>query len=180
MRHFNVWREDGSAESDCVPRAEQAIRFQRLEDVAHGGSSALDRIEIELAGRPGISTHRPHQVFVRDPFIVHKHAVGNWVVVTDDGVHEFVNKGIWLEPEFLNGEWHHCRKKRCTRHVSVFGKPCLQARGDTFGLWHSANSSGMFHHAFALGDRELTKQEVAFSRGGRNPVGIATSGIEKR
>ena len=70
MRHFDIRREDRCAQRDRVARMQQPIRFQRFEDVAHRGRAALDRIEVELAGGPRISAHRPHQVFVRDALVV--------------------------------------------------------------------------------------------------------------
>ena len=48
------------------------------------------------------------------------------------------------------------------------------------GLRHSADPGGMLHHAFALGDRELTEQEESLARRGRDPVRIAAAGIQER
>ena len=53
-------------------------------------------------------------------------------------------------------------------------------RCDTFCLWHSADPGRMFHHALALGDGELAKQEKALARRGGNPIGIAAAGIQER
>ena len=52
VRHLEVRREDRHAERDRVAGVEDPVALQRLEDVAHGGGAALDRVELELALRP--------------------------------------------------------------------------------------------------------------------------------
>ncbi len=51
VRHLEVRREDRHAQRDRVALIEDAVGLQRLEDVAHGGGAALDRVDLELALR---------------------------------------------------------------------------------------------------------------------------------
>ena len=97
MRHLEIGREDRRAERDRVAGVEQPVGLQRLEDVAHRGRAALDRVEVELAGWARLAAHRPHQVFVHDLLVVDEHAVGHRIVVADDRVDEFVDEGVGLE-----------------------------------------------------------------------------------
>ena len=114
-----------------------------------------------------------------DALVVDEHAIGNGIVVTDDGVDEFVDEGIGIEAEGLHREGHHLREKGGAGHVGVLGQPRLEAARDAAGLWHSAEAGGMLHHTLALGDRELAEKEVAFARSGGDPVGVSAAGVEK-
>ena len=101
---------------------QQPIGLQRFEDVAHRGRAALDRVEIELAGRARLAAHRPHQILVHDPLVVDQHAVGHRIVVADDRIDELVDECIRLELEGLDRELHHRRKERRARHVPVLSR----------------------------------------------------------
>ena len=104
VRHLEVGREDRRAERDGVAREQQPVGLQRLEDVAHRGGAALDRVEVELAGWARLAAHRPHQIFVHDPLVVDEHAVGHRIVVADDRVDKLVHEGVRLELEGLDRE----------------------------------------------------------------------------
>ena len=97
VRHLEIRREDRRAERDRVAGIEQALVLQRLEDVAHRRRAALDRIEVELHVRAVAGAHRPHQVFVGDRLVVDEGAVGNRVMVADDGIGQFVDEGVGFE-----------------------------------------------------------------------------------
>jgi hypothetical protein len=180
LRHLDVRREGGRPQRDGVAGAQQPVRLQGLEDVAHGGRSTLDREEVELAGRPGGGAQRPHQVLVGDALGVDQHPVGHRVVVADDGVHQLVDEGVRLEPEGLHGERHQRREEGRARHVGMRGQPRLQPGRDPLGLRHAAQPGRMLHHPLALGDGELPEQEEAVARRRGDPVGIPPAGVEER
>ena len=81
------------------PGLKQPIGLERLEDVAHRGRAALDRVEIESAGRARLAAHRPLQVLVHDPLVVDEHPVGHRIVVADDRINQFVDERIRIERE---------------------------------------------------------------------------------
>ena len=180
MRHLEVGRENRRAERDRVAGKQQPIGLQRFEDVAHRGSAALDRVNVELAGGVRFAAHRPHQVFVHDPLVVDQHAIRHRIIVADDRIDKFVDECIGLELEGLDRKLHHRGKKVGARHVRVLRKPCVEARRDALGLRHPADSGGVLHHPLAFGDGELAEQEETFARRGRDPVGIAAAGIQER
>ena len=116
------------------PGSQQAIGFQRFEDVAHGRRAAFNCVEVELAGGLRISAHCPHQVLVGDALVVDQHAIGYRVIVADDRVHEFVDEGVRIESERLHRKRHHLREKGRAGHVSVLSEPRLKTAGDTLRL----------------------------------------------
>jgi len=116
---------------------------------------------------------------VHDPFVVDQHAVGDRVVVADDRVDEFVNEGVGLEAELLDGELRHFGKEAGARHVRMLRKPRGEPGGDAAGLRHAADAGWMLHHPLALGQRELSEEEEALTGGGGDPVGIAAASIEE-
>ena len=75
VRHLEIGREDRRAQRDRVAGMQQPVGLQRFEDVAHRGRAAFDRVKIELAGRPRLAAHRPHQILVHDPLVVDQHAI---------------------------------------------------------------------------------------------------------
>ena len=179
VRHLEVRREDGRAERDGVAREQQAIGFERLEDVAHRGSPALDRVEVELAFGMRLAADRPHQVFVHDPLVVDEHAVGNGIVVADDRVDKLVDEGVGIELEGLDRELDHLGQEGRARHVLVHREPRVEAPRDPAGLRHASDPGAYLHHPLAFEDRELAEQEEALAWRGGDPVGIAAAGIEE-
>ena len=127
VRHLEIGREDRRAERDRVAGEQQPVGLQRLEDVAHRGGAALDRVEVELAGRARLSAHRPHQILVHDPLVVDQHAIGHRIIVADDRIDEFVDECIRLEPELLDRELHHRGQEAGTGHVRVLREPGVEA-----------------------------------------------------
>ena len=84
-----------------------------------------------------------------------------------------------VEAELLDGKRRHRRKEIGAGHIRMFREPGLEPAGDAAGLWHSTDPGGMLHHAFALGHRELPKQEKSLAGRGRDPVGIAAAGVQE-
>ena len=107
MRQLKIRCEDGSAQRNGVARPQQAIHLQRFEDVTHRRGAALDRIEIELAGRNRISADGPHQVLVNNALVVYEHSIWNRIVIANDGIDELVDKSIRFKSEFLYSKCHH-------------------------------------------------------------------------
>src|SRR5690242_1373217 len=158
---------------------QQSIGFQRFEDVTHRRGSAFDRVEIEFTWWSWIPAHSPHQVLMRDAFVVDKHPVRDRVVVPDDGVYKLVNERVWFEPEFLHGECHHFLEEGGAGHIGMLGDPRPETRSDALGLRHSANAGRFIHDALALGNGELAKEEVTLTRGRGYPVWITATGVEE-
>ena len=94
VRHLEIRREDGRHHGDGVAGIEQPVRLERLEDVAHRGGAAFDRVEAERPRRPGLAAHRPLQVLADDPLVVHEHAIGHRIVVAEDRVDQLVHEGV--------------------------------------------------------------------------------------
>src|SRR6476661_9814385 len=86
---------------------------------------------------------------------------------------------VWIEFERLRRKLHHRGKERGAGHVRLFCEPRLESPCYTFCLWHSAYPGRMLHHAFALGDSELAKQEETLARRCGDPIGIAAAGIQE-
>src|SRR5690348_17887647 len=119
---------------------EQAIGFQRFEDVTHCRCPALDCVEIEFTWWSWIPAHSPHQILMRDAFVVDKHPVRDRVVVPDDRVDKLVNERVWFKSEFLYSECHHFLEERGTGHIGMLREPRPETRSDAMGLRHSANA----------------------------------------
>ena len=179
VRHLQVRREDRHAHRDGVALVQEAIALQRLEDVAHGGGAALDRVDLELALRVRLAAHRPLQVLVDDLFVVHQHAVGHRVVVADDRVDELVDELVGIEAELLHRPRRHPLQEGRARHVLVLGEPGVEPPGNAFRLRHAADAGRQIEHALALGDGELPEQEEGLARFGGDPVRIAASRIQE-
>ena len=128
VRHLEVRREDRHAHRDGVALVEDAVALQRLEDVAHGGGAALDRVDLELALRLRLAAHRPLQVLVDDLFVVHQHAVGHRVVVADDRIDQLVDELVGVEAELLHRPRHHPLQEGRARHVVVLREPGVEPR----------------------------------------------------
>ena len=169
----------GVPRCDGIARAQQAIGFQRLEDVTHCCCATLNRIQVEFACGLRISAHSPHQVLMRNPFVVDEHAIGHWIVITNDGVHQFMDERIGLKPECLHCEGNHRGEEGGTWHLSVLLQPSLEAASDALSLRHSAETGRMLHHTLTFGDGELTEKKVALARSRGDPIGIATAGIQE-
>ena len=135
VRHLEVGREDRHAERDGVALIEDAVALERLEDVAHGGGAALDRVDLELPFGLRGAAHRPLQVLVDDLFVVHQHPVRHRVVVTDDGVHQLVDELVGIEVELLHRPRHHPLQEGCARHVGVLAQPRLEPARDARRPW---------------------------------------------
>ena len=179
VRHLEVRREDRHAQGNRIPGIEQSRRLQRLEDVAHGGGAALDRIEIERAGGARLTAHSPHQVLMNDLLVVHEHAVRHRIVVTDDAVDEFMHEGIRLEAELLDGKVDHRAKADGTGAVGVVCEPVVQACRNAGCLWHAADTRRQIHAPPALGDSELAQQKERLAWLGGDPVRVAAAGIQE-
>ncbi len=111
VRHLEVRREDRHAERDGVALIEDAVGLERLEDVAHGGRAALDRVDLERALRMRVAAHRPLQVLVHDLLVVHQHAVRHGVVVADDRVRQLEDELVGSKPNFFTAHGTiRCRK----------------------------------------------------------------------
>jgi hypothetical protein len=169
----------GVPRGDGVAREEQAIGLQRFEDVAHGGSPALYRVEVELALGTRLPADRPHEVLVHNALVMDEHAVGNGVVVADDRVDKLVHEGVGVETERLDPKLDHLGEERRARHVHVHREPRIEASRDAAGLRHATDPGAYFHHPLAFEDGELAEQEEAFARRGGDPVGVAPSGVEE-
>ncbi len=178
VRHLEVRGEDRHAERDRVARIENPVALQRLEDVAHGGGAALDRVELERAFRPRGSAHRPLQVLVDDLLVVHQHAVRHRVVVADDRIDQLVHELVGVEAELLHRPRHHRLQERRARHVRVLAQPGFEPAGNARCLGHAAHARRQVEHALALGDRELAEQEERLARLGGDPVRVAATGVQ--
>ena len=179
VRHLEIRREDRRAERNRVAGMQQPVGLQRFEDVAHRGRSAFDCVKIELAGRSRLTAHRPHQILVHNPFVMDQHSIRDRVIVADDRVDEFVDEGVSVKSELLDGKLRHRGKETGSRHVRMFIEPSLEPAGDAAGLRHSTDPGRMLHHTLALGYSELSKQEKSFARRGSNPIRISPAGIQE-
>ena len=126
----------GTPSAIVSPWIEDAVALQRLEDVAHGGGAALDRVDLELALRLRAAAHRPLQVLVDDLLVVHQHAVRHRVVVADDRIHQLVHELVGVEAELLHRPRHHraagTARPACRRASSATpraGRRCPRALG---------------------------------------------------
>jgi len=173
---LEVRRERGHHERDGVARFEQPIGRQAVEDVTHGRGAALDREDIERHRRSCISTHLGGQVFTHDLLGMHQHPVGSGIVVADDAVGELVHPCVGVEAAFDpvvdNGLQHgDARLRRC--HVCPIAEPFCDA-----GLLGHAGQTGCVPCTPGFAQRKRAEREERFSRFGRDPVRVATPGIE--
>ncbi len=178
VRHLEIWGEDRHAQRDRVAGVDDSIALERLEDVAHGGGAALNRVDLELAFGVRVSAHRPFQVLVDDLLIVHQHAVRHRVVVADDRIHQLVHELVGVEAELLHCPRHHRFQERRTRHVAVLLQPGFKPAGDARCLGHATHARGQVEHALALSDGELPEQEERLARLGSDPVGVAATRVQ--
>ncbi len=179
MRQLNIRSKDGCTEGDGVSRAQKAIGFERFKEIAHRSRSTFNSEQIKFAGRARFTAHGPHEVFVNYTLVVDQHAIRNWIIVANDGIDQFVDECVRVEPELLHCKRRHGRQKGRAGHIAVLTEPGLETAGDAVGLWHSANTCRMFHHTLTFGNRELTQQKKPLPRSSGDPVGIAPSGIEE-
>ena len=170
VRHLEVGREDRRGQGDRVTRIEQPVGLHGLEDVAHGGGAALDRVEVERALGARLAAHGPLQVLPDDLLVVDQHPVRHRVVVADDGVDQLVDEGIGVEAELLHRPRNHGGKDGSTRHVGVLRQPGLEPGRDAFLAGHAAHAGRQVEDALALGDRELAQEEEGLAGLGGDPV----------
>jgi len=116
---------------------------------------------------------------MHDAFVMDQHAIGHWIIVANDGIHQFMHKSIGIKTKLLYRKPYNRRKEGCAPRFRVLVEPCFKPLCNALGLRHSAQARRMLHHPLAFGDRELTKQEKSLARCGCDPVGIAAACIEK-
>ena len=182
VRHLEVGGEDRRGEGDGVAGVEQPRVLQRLEDVAHGGGAALDRVEVELRARPVAGAHRPHQELVGDRLVVDERPVGDRVVVADDRVGQLVDELVRVEGEAGDGVVDHRLQRLGAGRVGValaLVEPGLQPLVAAVERRH-AGEAGLLvvHDPLRLGQRELAEQEEGLAGAGRDPVRVAAAGVE--
>ncbi|KRD64991.1 hypothetical protein ASE71_28685 [Ensifer sp. Root954] len=191
LRHFEIGREDRRSERDRVAGVKQAGVLQCLEDVAHGGGAAFDRVKVELCLRSVAGAHRPHQVFVGDDLVVVQRPIGNRIVVADDRVRELVHEGVRIEAEGGDGVVDGVGKRLCRRDAFILfvpvGRVLQQLLRPLFEprvgavLRRHAGHTGLRVVIGALGfrQRKLAEQEEGFASACRRPVRVAAAGIEE-
>src|SRR5262249_33067556 len=101
LRHLEVRREHGYAKRDRIPRLEPPARGEAVEEVAHGRSAPLDGKQIELPARRLAIAHFLDEELMHNGFAMLQHPSRHGVIVADRRIHQLVDKGIGLEPEFI-------------------------------------------------------------------------------
>ena len=178
VRHLDIGGKNRHADGDLVALLEEAIRLERVEDVAHGRRAAFDGEEVELPPGRLSAAQLLDQVGVNGLLGVSEHPVGRGVLVADDRVGKFVNEGIRVEPQLLDAVIHGFAQELDARPVWIPPHPGIKARGNAVLLGHPGQVEQV-QRAFGFLDRELAEREEGFARGGGGPVGIAPSGVEE-
>ena len=172
VRHLEVGREDRRDHRDGVAGVQQAVRLERLEEVAHRGRAAFDRVEVEPAGGPRLAAHRPLQVLADDLLVVDEHPVGHRVVVADDRVDQFVDECVGVEAELLDRPGDDPLQERSAGHGGALVEPGREARGHPWCFRHAPDARRADPSSAALGNRELSEEKERRAGIGGDPVGF--------
>ena len=176
-RDLEIGREYGGAKRDGVPRLEQAVLHQRVEDVADGGGGTFDCEEVVAPAWRLAVAHFLHEILVRDALAVHQHAIRDRIVVTDDAVGQLVHERVGVEVELLYAVVHARAQQRHARLPAVTVQECAEALSDVLPLRHAAQV-GRVPYALGFLDTEPPQREECLPWRGCDPVRVAAPGVE--
>ena len=160
-------------------RAQQAIRTQAAENVAHRRRAPFDREQIERARRRPPVAHGPGEEALHDALGMREHPVRLRVVVADDRVRELVDERVRGEPQLRHAVRDRVAEQRGTRAGVRGVEEGAEAIGDPIACRH-ATQAGLVPDALRFREPELSEQEERLARGGRDPVRISATGVQER
>ncbi|GLW68044.1 hypothetical protein Kpho02_03430 [Kitasatospora phosalacinea] len=106
-----------------------------------------------------------------------QHPVGDGVVVADGGVREFVQEGVAVEVEAVDGEAGAGGEQVDAGQFGVGAGELVVAGGDAVLFGHAAEVVGGPDPA-GLGEGEVAEGEHGLAGAGADPVGVAAARVE--